>query len=443
MSPLSYLQYKDSGVEWLGEVPDHWTLSKLKHFATFIGGGTPSRANLSYWGGDIPWVSPKDMKSERVDGAEEAITPDGLANSTSQLVAPGDLLLVVRSGILKHTIPCAINDVAVALNQDLKAVKLASSACLSEFLLRWIQGLNDSLLPAWSKQGATVDSIEHADLANTVVPLPPIQEQTDIVVFLRAATRKIDALIEEQQRLIELLKEKRQAVISHAVTRGLNPCAPMRDSGIEWLGEVPAHWEILRIGKLYRESSDCSDPELPILSVSIHHGVTDRELDDNELDRKVTRSDDRSKYKGVEPSDLVYNMMRAWQGGFGAVRVPGLVSPAYVVARPVRPISSAYMEQVLRTERAIEEMRRYSRGVTDFRLRLYWDEFKSIKVPVPPADEQSGILAHIENAVEESERLITAADSAIELLQERRTALISAAVTGKIDVRHAVTEVVA
>jgi type I restriction enzyme S subunit len=264
-----------------------------------------------------------------------------------------------------------------------------------------------------------------------------------LVEFLMRETAKIDDLIAEQQRLIELLKEKRQAVISHAVTKGLNPDAPMKHSGVEWLGCIPAHWDVIRIGALYREVSECGDPELPILSVSIHDGVTDRELEDEELDRKVTRSEDRSKYKRVLPSDLVYNMMRAWQGGFGAVTVCGLVSPAYVVARPIRPVRSDYIEQVLRTERAVEEMRRYSRGVTDFRLRLYWDEFKSLNVPVPPLTEQREVLAHISSVCEQSDRLVGAANSAISLLQERRTALISAAVTGKIDVRQAVAEVVA
>jgi type I restriction enzyme S subunit len=249
--------------------------------------------------------------------------------------------------------------------------------------------------------------------------------------------------VAEQQRLIELLKEKRQAVISHAVTKGLNPDAPMKDSGVEWLGEVPAHWDVLRLGALFKEVSEDGNDELPILSVSIHDGVSDRQLGDEEMERKVTRSEDTSKYKMVAPSDLVYNMMRAWQGGFGTVMVPGLVSPAYVVARPIRAFSSSFIEQVLRTSCAVEEMRRFSRGVTDFRLRLYWDEFKAIHVAVPPQGEQDAIMDHIESCTRAFDALTAEATRAIDLLQERRTALISAAVTGKIDVRGVAAEVAA
>jgi type I restriction enzyme S subunit len=232
------------------------------------------------------------------------------------------------------------------------------------------------------------------------------------------------------------LAEKRQATISHAVTKVLNRDAPVKDSGMEWLGEVPAHWEVLRLGRIFREVAESGTDELPILSVSIHHGVSDREFDDEELDRKVTRSDDRSKYKRVESGDLVYNMMRAWQGGFGTVTVTGMVSPAYVVARPAQAFLTGFVEQVLRTPQAVEEMKRHSRGVTVFRLRLYWDEFKNIRVALPPLAEQQEIIATFDTEAVRVDALTTEATRAIALLKERRSALISAAVTGKIDVRE-------
>ena len=437
MSLPRYAEYKDSGVAWLGEVPAHWVLLKLKAFTRFCGGGTPSRDNLSFWNGDIPWVSPKDMKFERIKGAEESITEEGLSSSSSSLVDSGRLLMVVRSGILKHTIPVAINDVPVALNQDMKALSFSEQVATSEFFLRWVQGLNDVLLLAWAKQGATVESIEHSYLAETLVPLPPLAEQSVIAAFLDRETGKIDTLIAEQEKLLILLAEKRQATISHAVTRGLNPNAPMKDSGVAWLGEVPAHWNMDRMGALYRETAELGNDDLPILSVSIHDGVSDKDLNDAELDRKVTRSDDRSKYKRVLPNDLTYNMMRAWQGGFGSVAVAGQVSPAYVVATPRRELRTVFVEQLLRTPHAIEQVRRYSRGITEFRLRLYWDEFKNIRIALPPLAEQDEILSAIASMTEKYDALSGEAKHAIDLLKERRSALIAAAVTGKIDVRQA------
>ncbi|WEN15396.1 restriction endonuclease subunit S [Rhodanobacter sp. AS-Z3] len=436
MSLPRYADYKDSGVAWIGEVPAHWMPYKVREFTQFCGGGTPSRDNLAFWNGDIPWVSPKDMKFERIKGAEECITDEGLSSSSSSLVDPGRLLMVVRSGILKHTIPVAINDVPVALNQDMKALRFSEQLATSDFFLRWVQGLNDVLLLAWAKQGATVESIEHAYLAGTIVPLPPLPEQSVIAAFLDRETGKIDALIAEQEKLLTLLAEKRQATISHAVTRGLNPSAPMQDSGVPWLGEVPAHWYVLRLASVYREIAELGNDELPILSVSIHDGVSDKELGDAEMDRKVTRSDDRSKYKRVAPNDLTYNMMRAWQGSFGTVMVHGQVSPAYVVARPLGEIRTMFVEQLLRTPQAIEQVRRYSRGITEFRLRLYWEEFKNIRIAVPPVAEQDEILSAATKEIADFNKLTGTVERAIILLKERRSALIAAAVTGKIDVRH-------
>jgi type I restriction enzyme S subunit len=272
-------------------------------------------------------------------------------------------------------------------------------------------------------------------IASFPIAWPTSAERSAIATFLDRETARIDALIEEQQRLIELLKEKRQAVISHAVTKGLDPTAPMKDSGVEWLGDVPAHWEVTRLANLFREVSEPLTEDLPLLSVSIHHGVSDDELDEGEMDRKVSRSEDRSKYKRVRPKDIVYNMMRAWQGGFGTVSVHGGVSPAYVVARPKRPLETAFVEWVLRTPQCVEEMRTRSVGVTDFRLRLYWEEFRELTIALPPVAEQQKAIKEIGEEVGRYQTLADTAKAAVALLEERRSALISAAVTGKIDVR--------
>lgn len=271
------------------------------------------------------------------------------------------------------------------------------------------------------------------------IPLakPALDEQRMVVRFLDRETERIDGLIEKKTRFIALLKEKRAAVITHAVTKGIDPDAPMKDSGVDWLGRVPAHWDVLRIAALFREVSRPADPALPVLSVSIHDGVTDGELADEDRDRKVALSEDRTKYQGVAPGDLVYNMMRAWQGAFGAVTVKGLVSPAYVVAAPVTSFRTKFIEHLLHTKSAAEEIRRFSRGIADFRMRLYWDHFRALKVCLPPLDEQDRILSEIDAETARIDGLITLTERSIDLLREKRSALITAAVTGKIDVRAA------
>jgi type I restriction enzyme S subunit len=438
-----YPDYKDSGVEWLGEVPAHWTLPKLKHFTKFFGGGTPSRENLSFWNGDIPWVSPKDMKAERIHGAEECITETGLMNSTSSLMPAGMILLVVRSGILKHTIPVAINDVPAALNQDMKALSFDEGSCLNAFLLRWVQGLNDLLLLVWAKQGATVESIEHAYLAETVVPLPPFTEQQTIANFLDRETAKIDSLIAEQQRLIELLKEKRQTVISHAVTKGLNPETPMKDSGIEWLGEVPAHWEVKRLRFIAeiqsgiakgKDNSGQETIEVPYLRVAnVQDGfldlesVTTIEIPANSLDRYRLRVGDVLMNEGGDYDKL--GRGHIWNG-----EIEPCIHQNHVFAIRPKSLSSEWLNEITGSDYAQFYFMTHSKQSTNL-ASISSTNIMELPVVLPPPTEQQQILTAIRNQRIKLDNLTAEAQRAIELLKERRAALISAAVTGKIDVR--------
>lgn len=210
--------YKDSGVEWIGEIPEDWEVRRIKHIARFSGGGTPSKERAEFWDGDIPWVSPKDMKCELISDSEDKITDEGLKQSSGQLVLPGAVLIVVRSGILKHTIPVAINAVSVSLNQDMKAVTLDPMIMTSVFFLRWVQGLNSILLNEWVKIGATVDSIEHDYLANTIIAHPPLLEQQQIADYLDIRCAELDRVVAANNAVIDKLKEYRQSLIYEAVT---------------------------------------------------------------------------------------------------------------------------------------------------------------------------------------------------------------------------------
>lgn len=434
-----YESYKDSGVEWLGEVPEHWRLKKIKHFARFSGGGTPSREKLEYWNGDIPWVSPKDMKGEAIHDAEERITSAGLEQSSATLRPSGEVLVVVRSGILKHTIPIAINQVPVALNQDMKAVSFRKAECLPRFFLRWVQGLNDQLLRAWGKQGATVESIEHSYLAETVLPLPSPVEQFAIAAFLDRETTKIDALVDAQERLIDLLKEKRQAVISHAVTKGINPNVPMNDSGVEWLGQVPRHWDVKRlkhisplitVGIVVNPSDYVSLEGLPF----IYGGnITERRID-TEGARRISADDsERNRKTRLSTDDLV--TVRVGAPGVTAVVPPECEGGncASVMLTKKGECSSQWLCYAMnsRMVRYQVELVQYGAAQEQFNIGHavnFW-------IATPPRKEQ-GAIAHALDCV--SGRLDSLMDEVKRgnnLLQERRSALISAAVTGKIDVR--------
>lgn len=208
---------KDSGVEWLGEIPAHWGKKRLKFLFDCHGGGTPNKANIEYWNGSIPWVSPKDMKGHTVSDTEDHITEQAVVESATQLVEPGAVLLVVRSGILRHTLPVAINTVQVALNQDMKALQ-ANGVLKSPYLKYFVQGLNRALLDSWSKMGCTVESIETDLMRNSLLPVVSEYEQEAICSFLDRETSRIDSVSYKVQEAVAKLTEYRTALITAAVT---------------------------------------------------------------------------------------------------------------------------------------------------------------------------------------------------------------------------------
>ncbi|MES1944803.1 type I restriction-modification system specificity subunit S [Salinisphaera sp. PC39] len=255
------------------QLPPEWKEARLKYLVRSVSGSTPSKDNLSYWDGDFAWASPRDMGTRVIRDTHHRITSLALDEQGIQTISTGALLIVARSGILKHKIPVALNEIPVTLNQDLWAF-LPQHSCVPSYLRFLIEGHQPQLLTLWRKQGATVESLDHEAVMNTIVPIPPIWEQRTIASFLDHETARIDRLIKKQQRLIELLQEKRQAVISHTVTKGLNPDAPMKDSGIQWLGNIPAHWTIVRlkhlsphigVGVVVNPSSYVTDNGLPFL----------------------------------------------------------------------------------------------------------------------------------------------------------------------------------
>ena len=234
-----------------------------------------------------------------------------------------------------------------------------------------------------------------------------------------------------KERLLELLAEKRRALITRAVTRGLDLTVPLRDSGISWISKMPAHWETRRVAWLFRDRDERGEPNLPLLEVSINAGVVLREFSD---DRIESTASDFNTYKVARKGDVVFNKMRMWQGAVGVAPEDGLVSPDYTVAAPSGALSSNYAEQLFRTEMFSAECARWSHGIVWDRLRLYWEGFRDIEIPLPPLDEQRTILAHIQREMAKLDALRRATERTIGLLKERRTALIAAVVTGKLDI---------
>ncbi|MCW5319591.1 restriction endonuclease subunit S [Nostoc sp. KVJ3] len=271
------------------------------------------------------------------------------------------------------------------------------------------------------------------EFGNIKIPYPPFEEQQRIVAFIDRTTAEIDEAIAKKQRLIELLQEQKAILINQAVTKGLNPKAPMRDSGVEWIGEIPEHWEVRRAKYIFKEVDERSKTGTEeLLSVSHITGVTPR----SEKNVNMFMAEDYSGSKLCQKDDIVINIMWAWMGALGVSTITGIVSPSYGVFRQLKAgiFNSWYLEHLLRSTEYVAEYNRRSTGLHSSRLRLYADMFLSMEITLPPKEEQDKIEIVTNERVADIDKAINAIEREIISLEELRSIIILQAVTGKIKV---------
>lgn len=299
-----------------------------------------------------------------------------------------------------------------------------------EFLLRCLQAKQVRLQLELAANGVTRFGIPKSEIGAMRLPLPSLPNQIAIVQFLDIQISRLDALVAAKDRLVLFLLEKRQSLINHSVTRGLDSQVIVRDSGVSWLGDIPADWKTRRTAWLFRERDERGEPELPLLEVSIKSGVILRQFSDDRIESVAA---DFSTYKVARKGDIVFNKMRMWQGAVGVAPEDGLVSPDYVVATPNEELLPEYAGLLFRTGAFSAECARHSHGIVWDRLRLYWEGFREIVIPLPPLEIQAIIVAHIENETSMIDGVRSANEKTVQLLKERRAAIIAATVTGQID----------
>lgn len=302
------------------------------------------------------------------------------------------------------------------------------------FLFRCLQAKPVRVQLELAANGVTRFGIPKSEIGAMTLPVAPLAQQLVIADYLDRETARLDALVAAKKRVLGLLAEKRRALVTHAVTHGLDPHSPLRDSGIPWLGEIPVPWETRRAAWLFRERDERGEVELPLLEVSINAGVVLREFSDERIESTAA---DFNTYKVARRGDVAFNKMRMWQGAVGVAPQDGLVSPDYVVAEPIGALSPEYAGLLFRTETFSAECARRSHGIVWDRLRLYWDGFREIELPLPSPETQREIVAHIALETAKLDALRLATERSVSLLKERRAALITAAVTGQIEVESA------
>lgn len=258
---------------------------------------------------------------------------------------------------------------------------------------------------------------------------PSIEAQAVIAAYLDRETARIDGLIAEKERMLALQEEKRTALISRIVTRGLDPNVPLKPSGQEWLGEIPAHWRVERAKNLFSVSDERSeDGSEELLTVSHITGVTSR----SEKDVYMFQADDKAGYKRCLPGDLAINTLWAWMGAMGISPLEGIVSPDYHVYTSKGDLLPEYVDLLCRSRSFVAEVNRWSKGVWSSRLRLYPENFFEMRLPVPSHDEQRAIVDAIQSDQVKANQLCDLLQASIVLAKERRAALITDAVTGQI-----------
>ena len=439
MSFPRYPEYRDSGVAWLGAVPAHWTVCGTGHrlqsppcYGVLVPDFDPD---------GVPMLKIMDLANGVPDRSALTTISESLSDEFQRtIVRPGDVVLSVVGTIgTVLVVPEALD----GINLSRALARLLPNRDLLPQWLVWIfSSDNFTRFVDLVCVGSAQRVLNMDDLRSFRAPFPPIEEQTAIATFLDRETAKIDALVAEQEKLIGLLQEKRQAVISHAVTKGLDPNVPMKDSGVEWLGEVPRHWEVRALKNIVstpitdgpHETPQFFDEGVPFVSAeAVSQGFINFEKirgyispEDHQrysqkyLPRRgdvyMVKSGATTGVTAIVETDQEFNI---WSP-LAALRCGDKMFPKYLL----HYMRSRHFQEAVTLNWSFGTQQNIGMGVIG-----------DLSTPVPPLEEQTSIASFLDRETTKLDTLTTEARTAITLLQERRTALISAAVTGQIDVR--------
>lgn len=435
-----YPEYKDSGVEWVGDIPSTWEMWKLSHAYELIGSGTtPTSNNEKWFQGNIPWITTGELRENIITDTTKKISPLTIDTFTALKIYPKGSIAIAMYGATIGRL--GILGVDATTNQAC-CVMTKSKVLKNKYLFYWLQAFKEDIVQLSS--GGGQPNINQEKVAALKISAPVVKEQTQIAAFLDHETAKIDTLIEKQQQLIELLKEKRQAVISHAVTKGLNPDAPMKDSGVEWLGEVPEHWIVRRLkhvatiqsgiakGKDLTGKKHISVPMLRVANVQDSYldlnDVHQIQIEPEQLDRYLLQDGDVLMNEGGDNDKL-------GRGAIWRSQVHNCIHQNHVFAIRPHSIEPEWLDMVTRADYAKFHFYRVAKQSTNL-ASISSTNIKETSLIIPPQSERLNILAYLESQLAKFDSIEISGLQQVKLLQERRTTLISAAVTGKIDVRH-------
>ncbi|MEJ6981758.1 restriction endonuclease subunit S [Pedobacter sp. P351] len=432
-----YKDYRDSSVEWIGCIPKGWQCVALKHVSTIQNGSTPSSSEDKYWDGDVNWVTTDDLgklKDRLIVNTRRTITKEGYESCGTRMASKGSVVISTRAPI-GHI---GILDIQACTNQGCKTViPTAINNVYCYYFLKHARPFLESL-----GEGSTFKELPTGTLKSFYIPVPTIEEQTQIAQYLDHKTTQIDKLITDKEKLIELLNEERTAIINQSVTKGLNPDGPMKDSGVEWIGKIPNHWELKRLkfigsafgGLTYAPNNVVEENEgtLVLRSSNIQNGelsLKDNVYVNSKIPVKLTlkRGDilicSRNGSKNLIGKNICID--KDMEGStFGAFMM--------IFRSPNWKFLKHYFNSSIFTSQSALFLTATINQLTTSTLNNFW-----IALP-NSSTEQNEISRFIDDKNREIDLIKKNAQQEIRLLKEYKTALISEVVTGKVDVRDEV-----
>jgi type I restriction enzyme S subunit len=422
-----YAEYKDSGLPWLGQVPEHWSVQRTKWQF-----GHRKELNADGNHTNVLSLTLRGVVNNNPDDPEGLVPKD---YRTYQFFAKGDLVFkLIDLENLRTSRVGLVHEDGIMSSAYVRLVPTSSTNMryfFHQFYDLYARGIYNQL-------GAGVRStLSSSDLLNVGIAIPPPGEQAAIVRFLDWANGRLERAVKAKRKVAALLNEQKQAIIHRAVTRGLDPSVPLRPSGIPWLGDIPEHWEVRRLGSLLRERGEVnSNGEVSsVLSLLRSRGVIPYDEKGNVGNKK---SDDITRYKIVRPDDIVMNCMNVIIGSVGISRYTGCLSPVYyVLVRRNETDSAHYLNAVFQCSTFYRSLVRIGNGILAHRMRIPMELLKCELLPYPPQTEQVQIVEMLGTATEALDKAINRTEREIQYLREYRIRLVADVITGKVDVREA------
>lgn len=436
-----YERYKDSGVEWIGEIPEHWDITKLGYRARMI---VPMRDKPTEFNGNIPWIRIEDVDGKYIeDSKSEQRVSEELVKKMNLKVYPIGTVLCTCSCNMGSTV---IVKKPLISNQTF--IGIVPMKDLDSTFLYYAMNANSKRLQHLA-EGAIQQYLSRHDFEHLKLAFPDKKEQTAIANFLDQKTAEIDGLIADKEKLIELLQEKRQAVITEAVTKGLNPNVRMKDSGSEWIGEIPEHWSITKMKYLLSPKkysikagpfgSQLKNDDMVSGDVKVYNQKTVLDNDFKSGDYYI----ENYKYEELRAFEVFSgDLLVTTRGTIGKTAIvpkdaeKGILHPCLIkITLNPDKVLNEYINVVFNNTKIVTNQIMLESNATTIDV-IYTDTLKNLVLPIPPLEEQKSIIDFVDAKIGEIDGLISSINNQIQKLREYRQSLISKAVTGKIDVRE-------